>query len=396
MNILAIESSCDDTSAAVVRGTQLLSTVIASQKVHELWGGVVPELASRAHQQNIVPVVDAAIRQANIRKEDITAIAFTRGPGLMGSLLVGTSFAKSLSVALGVPLIEVNHMQGHILANFVDDGSGDNSYQVMRELARKDARIRIFHLSRNFGSDAATLCGLVNATGDCAVVKAADLQEPSEMLLDMYRSWQSGNNVVLAVREGREESRSQEFFADLYYAMTRKFALPGMPKKGFDVFLLDRRVIEVLKRMDEPNSALTGQILWSGFKTGVVTYIRRERKIGKSRWTLKKKIRLVADTLFSFSTLPITIVTGLGFLSVVGSVIWAIDALVSKLTGHIDVTGWTMMFIFQLLSFGVVMMTLGLLGAYLWRTFDASRRRPPYLVEIADGQKDDGEQEGRV
>lgn len=106
----------------------------------------------------------------------------------------------------------------------------------MRELARKDARIRIFHLSRNFGSDAATLCGLVNATGDCAVVKAADLQEPSEMLLDMYRSWQSGNNVVLAVREGREESRSQEFFADLYYAMTRKFALPGMPKKGFDVF----------------------------------------------------------------------------------------------------------------------------------------------------------------
>ena len=122
--ILGIESSCDDTSAAVVRGTQLLSTVIASQKVHELWGGVVPELASRAHQQNIVPVVDAAIRQANIRKEDITAIAFTRGPGLMGSLLVGTSFAKSLSVALGVPLIEVNHMQGHILANFVDDGSG--------------------------------------------------------------------------------------------------------------------------------------------------------------------------------------------------------------------------------------------------------------------------------
>ena len=188
---------------------------------------------------------------------------------------------------------------------FVDDGSGDNSYEVMRELARKDSRIRIFHLSRNFGSDAATLCGLVNATGDCAVVKAADLQEPSEMLLDMYRSWQSGNNVVLAVREGREESRSQEFFADLYYAMTRRFALPAMPKKIgiWTCLLVDRRVIEVLKRMDEPNSALTGQILWSGFKTGVVTYIRRERKIGKSRWTLKKKIRLVADTLFSFSHL---------------------------------------------------------------------------------------------
>ena len=122
--ILGIESSCDDTSAALVRGTRLLSSVIASQKVHELWGGVVPELASRAHQQNIVPVVDAAIVQANIRKEDITAISFTRGPGLMGSLLVGTSFAKSMALALGVPLIEVNHMQGHILANFVDSGDG--------------------------------------------------------------------------------------------------------------------------------------------------------------------------------------------------------------------------------------------------------------------------------
>ena len=272
----------------------------------------------------------------------------------------------------------------------VDDGSGDNSYAVMQDLAKRDSRIRLFKLSRNFGSDAAVLCGLNNATGDCAVVKAADLQEPTEMILDMYKSWQSGNNVVLAVREGREESKAQEFFADAYYAMTRKFALPNMPKKGFDVFLDDRKVIEVLRRMDEPNSALNGQLLWSGFKTGVVTYVRRERKIGKSRWTLKKKIRLVADTLFSFSTLPISIVTGLGAVSVVISLLWALDALVSKLTGRIDVTGWTMMFIFQLLSFGVIMLTLGLLGAYLWRTFDASRRRPPYLIEIADGQKETG------
>ena len=270
---------------------------------------------------------------------------------------------------------------------FVDDGSGDNSYQVMQQLARRDRHIRIFRLSRNFGSDAAVLCGLCQATGDCAVVKAADLQEPTEMLLEMYQRWQQGCNVVLAVREGREESKAQEFFADLYYDITRRFALPNMPKKGFDVFLLDRKVIEVLRRMDEPNSALDGQILWSGFTTGTVTYIRRERKIGKSRWTLKKKIRLVMDTLFSFSTVPITFITGLGVLSVIGSLIWAIDALVSKLRGSIHVTGWTMMFIFQLLSFGIIMMTLGLLGNYLWRTFDASRRRPPYLIEIAAGQR---------
>lgn len=272
----------------------------------------------------------------------------------------------------------------------VDDGSGDDSYRVMLSLAMRDRRIRIFKLSRNFGSDAAVLCGLMQSTGDCAVVKAADLQEPTEMLLEMYEKWREGCNVVLAVREGREESRAQEFFADLYYGMTRRFALPNMPQKGFDVFLVDRRVIEVLGRMSEPNSALDGQLLWAGFQTGTVTYIRRERKIGKSRWTLKKKIRLVMDTLFSFSTVPITCVTGLGALSVAGSLLWALDALISKLTGRIKVTGWTMMFIFQLLSFGVIMLTLGLLGAYLWRTFDASRRRPPFLIEIADGQRAQG------
>ena len=122
--ILAIESSCDDTSAAVIVDGLLRSNVIASQKVHEEYGGVVPELASRAHQQNILPVVDTALKRAGVRKEDISAVAFTRGPGLLGSLLVGTSFAKGLALSLNVPLIDVNHLQGHVLAHFVDDGSG--------------------------------------------------------------------------------------------------------------------------------------------------------------------------------------------------------------------------------------------------------------------------------
>ncbi len=119
--ILAIESSCDDTSAAVLRNGKVLSNVVANQKIHEAYGGVVPELASRAHQQNIVPVVHQALTIANIDKKQLTAIAFTRGPGLMGSLLVGTSFAKSLSLGLSIPLIEVNHMQAHILAHFIED-----------------------------------------------------------------------------------------------------------------------------------------------------------------------------------------------------------------------------------------------------------------------------------
>lgn len=119
--ILSIESSCDDTSAAVLRGDRILSNVIASQKVHEQYGGVVPELASRAHQQNIVPVVDAAIRNAGIDKSELDAVAFTRGPGLLGSLMVGVSFAKSFAQALGIPLIEVNHLQAHVLSHFIKE-----------------------------------------------------------------------------------------------------------------------------------------------------------------------------------------------------------------------------------------------------------------------------------
>jgi N6-L-threonylcarbamoyladenine synthase len=121
MNILAIESSCDETSSAVISNGQLLSNVVAGQLIHERFGGVVPELASRAHQQNIVPVVDKALKDANIAKNQLNAIAFTRGPGLLGSLLVGTSFAKSMALALDVPLVEVNHMQAHVLAHFIDE-----------------------------------------------------------------------------------------------------------------------------------------------------------------------------------------------------------------------------------------------------------------------------------
>ena len=125
--ILGIESSCDDTSAAVLRDGILLSNVTASQAVHEAYGGVVPELASRAHQQNIVPVVDAALKQAGIEREQLSAIAFTRGPGLMGSLLVGVSFAKGLAASLGIPMIDVNHLHGHILAHFIH--TEDDDYQ---------------------------------------------------------------------------------------------------------------------------------------------------------------------------------------------------------------------------------------------------------------------------
>ncbi len=132
--ILAIESSCDDTSAAVMRGCVLLSNITASQDVHKAYGGVVPELASRAHQQNILPVVDQAIKKAGIKKEQLSAVAFTRGPGLMGSLLVGVNFAKGFARSLNIPLIDVNHLQGHVMAHFIDEPAENDKSSVNSEI----------------------------------------------------------------------------------------------------------------------------------------------------------------------------------------------------------------------------------------------------------------------
>lgn len=261
---------------------------------------------------------------------------------------------------------------------FVDDGSNDDSWGIIQKLSKSDNRIKGIKLSRNFGSHAAILCGLSNCSGDCAAIKAADSQEPTELIFNMLDEWSNGYNVVLAVREDRED---KSFFSNLYYRITRKFALKNMPEHGFDVFLIDRKVIKVLETLDEKNSAITGQILWSGFKTKEVYYVRKKRLIGKSKWTLKKKIRLVMDTLFSFSTLPITFVTSIGAISIVVATIWFFVILISRMNNRIQVQGYTTLLAFQLLSFGIIMITLGLLGNYLWRTFDSSRRRPVYIIE---------------
>lgn len=147
INILAIESSCDDTAAAVVQNGRVLSNCVANQEVHRLYGGVVPEVASRAHQANIIPVVDLALKKAGVEKKDISAVAFTRGPGLMGSLVVGTSFAKAFALALDLPLIEVNHMQAHVLAHFAEDPKPDFPFLCLTVSGghTQIIRVRDFH-----------------------------------------------------------------------------------------------------------------------------------------------------------------------------------------------------------------------------------------------------------
>jgi len=185
--ILGIESSCDDTSAAVICNGKILSNVVANQEIHSKYGGVVPELASRAHQQNIVPVIQQAIQQANIDKKDLNAIAFTRGPGLMGSLLVGTSFAKSLSLALDIPLIAVNHMQGHVLAHFIEEENQNIPPFPFLCLTISGGHTQIVKITKHFDME------VIGETLDDAVGEAFDksakilgLPYPGGPLIDKY------------------------------------------------------------------------------------------------------------------------------------------------------------------------------------------------------------------
>ena len=169
---------------------------------------------------------------------------------------------------------------------FVDDGSGDNSWEVMNEIRRMDQNVQC--------------------------VKQADRQEDSEIILEMYESWKKCNKVVLAVRKERDENPVKKFFAHMYYVIIHKFVQERMPVGGCDCYLIDRQVIEVLERLDEKNSSLTLQVLWAGFQTDQIYFHRRDREIGKSRWTLGKKVKLAMDSMMSFSYAPIRFMSGVG------------------------------------------------------------------------------------
>lgn len=264
---------------------------------------------------------------------------------------------------------------------FVDDGSGDSSYEVMKEIKQLDDNVKLVKLSKNYGEHAAVLAGLMHCTGDCAVVKQADLVEPSEMIMEMFASWQKGNKVVLAVRADRDDSFMEKLFANLYYAVVRKFIMPSMPKGGFDCYLIDRQVIEVLRLLDEKNSALTLQVLWVGFKRDMIYFHRGAREIGESKWTLAKKVKLVLDSMMSFSYFPVRFMSGVGVTFFASSIVLAIVVIMQKILYGTDVQGWTSLVVLMLFSSGLIMLMLGILGEYVWRALDASRNRPPFLVD---------------
>ena len=269
---------------------------------------------------------------------------------------------------------------------FVNDGSKDSSWEILKKLKEKDKRIRCIKLSRNFGEHAAIYAGLTVCKGACAVTKQADLQEDSSIILQMYESWKKGNKVVLAARAARKENPVKVFFANRYYSMVRKMVNPDMPPGGCDCYLIDRKVIEVLKLMDEKNSSLTLQVMWAGFQTDVIYFVRQDREAGKSRWTLSKKIKLVMDSILSFSYTPLRLMMGVGFIFNLIALVLMISVFIEKFTNDVPIDGWASLMCVCLCGFGLIMIMLGLIGEYIWRTLDASRSRPVFIVEEDDNE----------
>ena len=217
------------------------------------------------------------------------------------------------------------------------------------------------------------------------------MQEDSELILTMFDKYKEGNKVVIAARKERKEKLHIKFFANIYYWLIRKTTFNNMPKGGFDCFLIDRQVIEILRNLDEKNSSLTLQILWVGFTPAIVNFTRKERIAGKSKWTLKKKAKLVVDSLTSFSSYPIKLVSYIGFLSFIFSTLAGIYFIFDQLAYSKNIIGWTSTIVIILMAFGIIMLTLGILGEYIWRILEDTRKRPPYIIDEDSSQKNKNE-----
>jgi glycosyltransferase involved in cell wall biosynthesis len=265
----------------------------------------------------------------------------------------------------------------------IDDHSTDGSAEIARDWARSDDRVLYIRLSRNCGSHAAYSAGLAQCSGECAVLLAADLQDPPETVPQLLAKWREGYHVVWAVREGRQgESRSTKFFSHLYYRLMRRLGLTDMPKSGADFLLVDRKVIDAYNEIPEKNTSFLAMILWLGFRQTSVGYIKQARLAGRSKWTFRKKVKLLADSVVSFSFAPIRLMSWLGFLLALCGFVYAGVVVLGWLAGYVVVgTGFAALMTVLLVGQGSILMSLGIIGEYLWRTFDEARGRPRYILE---------------
>ena len=272
---------------------------------------------------------------------------------------------------------------------FVDDGSRDQSFAVIEDLRARDARVNGLRFARNFGSHVAIAAGMEHCRGDCAVIMAADLQDPPEALPEFVARWREGFDIVWGARTGREEGILRRGLMRMFYAAVRRFAIPGYPKGGTGSFCLaTRKVIDTFRTCTERNRLTFGLIAWSGFRQTEVAYHRPPRTAGTSSWTAGRLVKSAIDTFVSFSFLPIRAMSYFGLFVSAVSFLFGAYVLVNKLAFGTIVEGWTSVMLAVLFLGGVQLTMIGVLGEYLWRILDEARGRPLYVIDRTLGLDD--------
>ncbi|WP_315975746.1 glycosyltransferase [Phyllobacterium sp. A18/5-2] len=265
---------------------------------------------------------------------------------------------------------------------FVVDGSPDDSGQLLKDaLDRSDFDFQLIFHSRNFGSFTAIRTGMEAAQGMYVAAMAADLQEPPELILEFYNILASGNaDVVFGKREGRNDPLITKTLSNLFWGAYRRFVMPAMPKGGVDIFGCNRDVRNAVLSIQEPNSSLVAQLFWVGFRREFVPYVRRVREHGKSAWNFSRRLRYMIDSILSFSDLPIMLVLWLGIIGCSTSLIFGLVTLIAKLSGFIEETGYTSLILLTLFLGSLILTVQGILGMYIWRTAENTKRRPLNII----------------
>ena len=264
---------------------------------------------------------------------------------------------------------------------FVNDGSKDGSAERLQEMHHVTYKAKIISLSRNFGSHAALRAGISISDADLVCFNYADLQDPLELILQMEKKTKAGNEIVWAHRESTKTSFGEKTFSALYAYLMKKFAFSNFPEKGFDIVMFNRKVANQVKNNVEANSSIFLQILGMGFRQTSISYKKQERKSGVSKWTLSKKIKLFIDSFVAFSYAPIRMVTIIGILMFIFGFFWTIYIVTRKLVYHDLASGWPALMSILTIGFGITNISLGIIAEYLWRTLDASRKRPVFIID---------------
>lgn len=265
---------------------------------------------------------------------------------------------------------------------FVNDGSTDLTAYKLKNGRHYAYAAKIISFSRNFGSHAALRAGIQHATGDYITFMYADLQDPIDLLGTMLNEVQDAKaDICWAYRDSTQVSRSEKVFSQAYAYLMKKYAVPNFPRNGFDIVLFDKKVQDCLNTNVESNSSVFIQILTLGYKQSAVTYTKNARLVGKSKWTLSKKIKLLIDSFVAFSFAPIRLVSIIGILFFLLGLVWTGYIIFRKLVFNDLASGWPALISILMVGFGITNISLGIIAEYLWRTLDASRKRPVFLIE---------------